>query len=172
MSPTHPRTLRRPLVLLLGALLAAGCRSQAPTSPEPAELDRAALEAELRATDEAFAAAAFERGIEGWLSFFEEDAAKIPVEGAIVRGHAAIRAADTGLFADPDVKLLWEPDLADVVATPGQPLLGVTRGRYTLMRFEADGGETALATGTYVSVWRRGPDGWRCPLDLGVPDKD
>ena len=32
------------------------------------------------------------------------------------------------------------------------------------------GGETQLATGTYVSIWRRGPDGWRCPLDVGIPD--
>ena len=126
-------------------------------SPDASEL----LEADLD-----FAATTRERGLEGWLSYYDESSVKIGLSGPAVRGLAAIREQDAALFADTSVGIRWEPDLAGWIEVGA---LGFTRGHYWIVRIAEDGVETDLSGGTYINVWRRLPVGWRAVFDAGIP---
>ena len=124
-------------------------------------------ERELKEADRAFDRAAAERGIEGWVSYFTTDAARIVPKGPIVRGHEAIRRLDGPTFADPKRTLTWEPVDAGLFDTGDH---GYTRGRYRVMRVE-DGKKEEISAGWYLSIWRREAAGWKVILDTGGPDE-
>jgi ketosteroid isomerase-like protein len=89
--------------------------------------------------------------------------------GTLIRGHDAIRRHMSAFFANPDLRLEWAPTAARL-----DRRLGYTYGRYRITR---RGGSDAdapviLETGTYLSVWRRGPDGWKVEADIGTPDPE
>lgn len=125
------------------------------------------LEKELMAADRAFAATTLEEGLEGWMSFFATDGVRLDLHGPIAQGLDAIREADGPLFARPDRRLVWEP--TDAGAFSGGTL-GFTRGKYAVEGLNAGGGWDVLATGRYLSWWRRGSLGWKVLLDTGTPD--
>ncbi len=124
-------------------------------------------ERELKEADRAFDRAAAERGIDGWVSYFTPDAARIVPKGPIARGHEAIRSLDGPTFADPKRMLTWEPIDAGMFDTGDH---GYTRGRYRVMRVE-DGNREEISAGWYLSIWRREAEGWRVILDTGGPDE-
>jgi ketosteroid isomerase-like protein len=69
---------------------------------------------------------------------------------------------------DPDsgVTLTWRPHTAEA-ASSGD--LGFTLGEYRLTQ-RSSGGQVETAIGSYVTIWRRGPDGWwRAAVDIGTP---
>jgi ketosteroid isomerase-like protein len=125
------------------------------------------IEKGLMEADRAFAAATLEKGLDGWVSFFAADGVRLDPYAPIVQGLDEIREADAGLFARPDRRLVWEP--TDARAFSGGTL-GFTRGKYTVEGQNAEGGWEALATGRYLSWWRRGSAGWKVLLDTGTPD--
>jgi ketosteroid isomerase-like protein len=143
--------------LAAAAALATAAACTAPPAPSPDEL----LEA-----DRAFAADTAARGLDGWMGWFAEDAVRLELHGALVRGRDAIREHDRELQENPDLSLRWEPTDAVLFATGDH---GVTRGRYELVA-EGGEGERVLLTGSYVTVWRRDRGGWRAILDTGAPD--
>jgi ketosteroid isomerase-like protein len=121
------------------------------------------------AADRAFAVAARERGLDGWMEWMAPDAARLPRMGAAgIRGLAEIRAADAALFAVAGTRLAWEPTEGGLYA---DGLHGFTTGRYEVLQRRPDGSEQAVARGAYVTFWRREADGaWRVILDTGAPD--
>jgi len=151
-------TVVLPLLLAL-AMVSPGCGPR----DRP---DGAAGEAELFAADRAFAAATAERGLDGWMDWFSEDAARVELHGALVRGLDAIREHDRELLDDPDLRLEWDPTDAGLFAGG---LHGFTRGRYEVVRGSATAREI-LSSGAYLSFWRRDSQGWRVILDTGSPD--
>ncbi len=153
--------------LLPLALTGTVCACAAPRSTA----DGASETAALFAADRAFCEDTSVRRLEGWMSWFHPNAAKVPIEGEVAQGHAAIREQSASLFADPNIGLRWDPEVG---ATVLQGELGFTRGRYELVRFPADESstETVLSTGTYLTVWCWMQEGWRVALDTGVSDKD
>lgn len=132
---------------------------------EETELD-AGAEALMEA-DRAFASAAARRGLEGWVSFFAEDAARVDLRGEIARGTEAIRAHDAALFADTATRLRWWPTDAGLFRDGRH---GFTRGRFELVRLEEAGPPTVLSRGSYLSIWRREGEQWKVILDTGAPD--
>jgi len=159
------------LVLLLG-----GCGSAAPatapataatTAPTALSVARGPDSVEtLFDADRRFAQDAALDRAEGWVAWFDANAAKVPIEGEPLQGTPAIRAQAEALFADPAIELRWDPEVGAMI-DPGR--LGFTRGRYELVRI-TDDGESALGTGTYLTVWHWTAEGWRVALDTGVPD--
>ena len=127
-------------------------------------------EQELLDADSAFLQATIEDGLEGWLSFFTDDALRVDLqEGQTIVGLEAIRVADAALFEPGGLRLRWEP--AEAFAfTGGQG--GMTRGRYTLIRnASADaGGPDIVGAGTYMTLWRRENGRLKVYLDTGAPD--
>jgi len=146
--------------LLLPCLLLVACTSTGVPS-EARDVQ------ELLAADRAFCADVQRDGLDAWVAWFHRNGVKVEVEGDVSQGHAAIRTASAPLFADPAVAVLWEPEVgASIVA--GE--LGFTRGRFRLVRTDAESA-AELARGTYFTVWRRTPEGWRVAFDTGVEDR-
>ena len=148
--------MTRILPLSLAVLLAAGCASVASLKVTVAD---------LMAADRAFAAAAAERGLDGWMSFYYGDSSRLVWNGPAAHGLAAIRDLDKATFEDPSVQLRWDPDDAGSLGDG----LGYTRGKYQLVKQE-DAGPRTLGTGSYLSIWRFVDGAWRVVLDTGVAD--
>src|SRR5947209_18791511 len=105
-----------------------------PEPPKPAD-----VRAEVMAADRAFARAAAETGLDGWMSFMADDAVRIaPLGGKTHMGKAAVRALDATMFADAKRKLVWEP-------TDGGPFAdgrhGFTTGRWKMVARSDEGAE-------------------------------
>jgi ketosteroid isomerase-like protein len=123
----------------------------------------------LMQADRDFARATAERGLDGWMSFYADDAVRIPqsLNGPPVQGLEAVRKFDARLFADPAVSLVWEPTDAGLYRGGA---LGFTRGRSETRRRDPGGATTVVGRGRYLTIWRREPSGqWKVILDTGVP---
>ena len=155
--------LGAPLAILLGAS-ARGCGGAANGTSWP-DVDRVALEADLRRTDVEFADATAKRGVEGWVSYFAIDGAQLSARAEVVRGHDAVREQMSTFFAHGDRKLTWRPLLVQV--SPAGDM-GYTFGPYEVLAVGRDGATEVLRKGTYMTVWRREKDGrWKVVADLG-----
>jgi ketosteroid isomerase-like protein len=137
-------------------------------APAPPQLpDAEAVRTSLIAADEAFAAATAERGLEGWLSAFDSSAIQMEPDRPFTPGIQTIRAAMALAFADTTFRLTWQPTLA--FASAGGDL-GYTLGSWQSRHYNADG-KAAVATGKYVTIWRKQADGtWKVVFDGGNPD--
>ena len=122
----------------------------------------------LMAADRAFAQATAKDRLDGWMHFFADDAVKFVFKGPLVRGKAAVRAADAPQFENTTVSLVWEPTDAGLFADGNT---GFTRGDYRVVQKGDSGGETVLSTGTYLTMWRHEGSGWKVILDTGLPDE-
>ncbi len=111
--------------------------------------------------DRAFAAATAQYGLEGWMSFYTADAARLRMGEAAVRGHASIRRFDAPLFADTTTRLVWAPTDAGVFDGDDY---GFTTGRAAMLRVAS--GDT-LWQGQYITIWRHEGDTWKVILDTG-----
>jgi len=147
----------RVLTLLLLALSVA-CAVDAPLPEADAS--------QLLAADRAFAAETEQRGLDGWMAWFSEDALRVELHGPIVHGLAAIREHDRALHDDPQLSLLWEPTDAMLFSTADH---GITRGRYRIVR-DGPQGQALLSSGSYLTLWRREHGAWKAILDTGAPD--
>jgi ketosteroid isomerase-like protein len=120
----------------------------------------------VKAADIAFAQATKDRGLEGWMSFFADDA--YAGTKPSVQGKEDLRKFYQGLFARRDLKFEWAPDQAQVFASG---IMGYTSGRYT-MSFTNFKGEPVSQSGSYVTIWQKQPDGsWKVLSDFGSQDK-
>jgi ketosteroid isomerase-like protein len=152
------RLLAAALALPLLALLPA-----TPAAAQGAEAEGAAL----MQADRDFARAAAARGLEGWMSYFTDDAVRLRWRDPAVRGLEAIREFDAALFADSAATLTWEPVEAGLYRG-GE--LGWTRGRSEFRSRAADG-TTVVQRGSYLTIWRKEPSGeWKVILDTGTSD--
>jgi len=133
---------------------------------ESVALDLAAEREALLAVDREFARATAEQGIDGWLSFFAQDATIFPPGAPVVTGLDNIREHYAATGFDP-TGLTWQPVAAELSAAGD---LGYTYGTWTFQRAVATG-EVRSSSGKYLSVWRKDEQGrWRLVADIGSPD--
>jgi ketosteroid isomerase-like protein len=107
--------------------------------------------------ERAFAAAAGPLGVrDSFLRFIADDG--VLFRPGPVNGRQALESGPA-----PTIALSWYPVYARVSASGD---LGFTTGPY-----QARPGPAAAPTGHghFVTVWRRGPEGWRFVSDLGTP---
>ena len=160
------RRLLSSSLLVVSTLSASGCTSAPPAEPPP---DPAAVQASLIAADEAFASATAERRLEGWLSAFDSAAIQMEPDVAFTPGIGTIRAAMGPVFADTSFTLTWQPTMA-FASEAGD--LGYTLGTWRSTRYNAEG-RGQVATGKYVTIWRKQADGtWKVVFDGGNPDTE
>ncbi len=154
-------------IRLLAALLAlAACKPPVALPPKPIRDEP--LQDELFAADRAFAAAVADSGVPAWNARLAPDVAK-PGNGGLIllRGIDPVSAFDKSIFADPSRMLIWEP--TDAVSYSDRRT-GVTVGRSAWVRRNARA--DTLATGRYLTLWRKQSDGrWKIILDTGWSDK-
>lgn len=129
-----------------------------------ARVDSAAARQALLDADKAFARETGENGLEGFLSFFAEDATIFPPNSPILRGKARIREHYAKAFGTPGFRLTWTPIDADV-AENGD--LGYTYGTFEMSKQDASG-RLLSRSGKYCTIWKKQSDGrWKVVADIG-----
>jgi ketosteroid isomerase-like protein len=142
---------------VLGLLVLSGCA----VSTENADPQ------ELMDADRAFYQATIEQGTDGWADYFAESGTMFPQTG-MVQGRESIREAMAGAF-EGDTELRWDPTEAHV-ATSGD--LGYTVGKWQFVGKAADGSDSTMSTGNYVTIWSREDGGsWKVAVDIGNEDE-
>ncbi|NNG15628.1 MAG: nuclear transport factor 2 family protein [Gemmatimonadales bacterium] len=127
------------------------------------EADRLAL---FRA-DSLFAYETAERGADGWAAHFLIDGVMYPSTGRI-DGQGEIRDFMTPALTPDRPSLEWTPTDAAVGAGGD---MGYTLGRWVSRVTTPEGGDSTVASGHYVTIWRRDSLGvWRVAVDIGNTD--
>ena len=118
----------------------------------------------IRNADLELARAVADRSVESFRALVDEDAIFFGKD--VSRGREAVMRSWLPLFTDRSLFLKWRP-LQIEVASSGD--LGYSIGEYERIGKDSSG-NPATATGNYVSIWRKHPDGkWRIVLDIGSP---
>jgi ketosteroid isomerase-like protein len=142
------------IALVIGAV-GLGVRSSANAKPATAET--------LRQLEGEFMKAAAEKGSEGYMSYYAEDAVEVPNGEDAIQGKANI-AKTMGFLDDKKNQLTWTPVGADISASGD---LGYTWGTYEFRSQDKDG-KPIVAHGKYTSIWKKQKDGsWKVALDMG-----
>lgn len=147
--------MKKWLVMTVCLCLAAAC------APES---DVEALKSELMEADTAFARMAFEEGRNAaFLEFMDEDVTIMPRRGELIRGMKKYREqlSESGA-AEPVVR--WKPFFADVSKSGD---LGYTMGNFQYFENRQEDADV-LREGSYVTIWKKQPDGrWKFVFDAG-----
>ena len=118
--------------------------------------ERHEREAQLRATEQAFAATMAARDLAAFESFLAPEAVFFSGDEAL-RGRAAIVAAWSRFYEGEQAPFSWEPTVAVVLDTGD---LGLTSGPV----LDPAGNQV----GSFNSIWRREADGsWKIVFDRG-----
>ena len=130
-------------------------------SPRP---DLEAARAAIRKAELDFAAASKARGADAWAEAWADSGVQIN-PGHNYVGKEAVRALMAPDLADTSHLLSWAPTSVEV-ASSGD--MGYTIGRWAL---GPRAGGPAMVQGSYVTIWRKQPDGsWKVALDVGNAD--
>lgn len=117
----------------------------------------------LRQLEADFMKAAADRGAQGYMSYYAEDAAELPNGEAMLQGKENI-AKTMGFLDQKDNHLTWTPVHADMAASGD---LGYTYGTYEFRSKDKDGKPT-VEYGKYASIWKKQKDGsWKVAMDMG-----
>lgn len=125
----------------------------------------------LKQLEAEFMQAAADKGSQGYMSYYADDAVEIPNGHAAIQGNAEI-AKTMGFLDDKNNRLTWTPQGADISASGD---LGYTWGAYEFHSKDKNGNPTT-DYGKYTSIWKKQKDGsWKVVLDMGnsspVPSK-
>ncbi|HUJ95270.1 MAG TPA: DUF4440 domain-containing protein [Terriglobales bacterium] len=144
---------------LLALLLVLGIGASGFVGKAKAAADGSAKLMQLEAD---FAKATAEHGVEGFISYFADDAVDLPDRGPIVSGKENIRKS-LGTWG-PDVSLSWTPVHAEMAASGD---LGYTYGTY-VYKAKGQDGKPVTGNGKYTTIWKKQKDGsWKVILDMG-----
>jgi len=117
----------------------------------------------LKRLEGEFMRAAAERGSQGYMSYYADDAVEVPNGAAIIHGKVEI-AKGMGFLDDKNNQLMWTPVGADISASGD---LGYTYGNYEFHSKDKDG-KPSVEYGKYTSIWKLQKDGsWKVVLDMG-----
>jgi ketosteroid isomerase-like protein len=143
-------------VTLVLAIVALSNLRSAASPPEDSAETLKQLEAE-------FMKAAAEKGSQGYMSYYADDAVELPNGAPILPGKENI-AKTMGFLDNKDNHLTWTPVGADISASGD---LGYTYGNYEFRARDKDGKPT-VDHGKYTSIWKKQKDGkWKVVLDMG-----
>jgi len=117
----------------------------------------------LRQLEADFMKAAAEKGSQGYMSYYAQDAVELPDGENAFQGYENI-AKTMGFLDNKDNHLTWTPVGADMAASGD---LGYTYGTYEF-RSKDKAGKPTVSYGKYTSIWKKQKDGsWKVVLDMG-----
>ncbi|HEV8231895.1 MAG TPA: DUF4440 domain-containing protein [Thermoanaerobaculia bacterium] len=118
----------------------------------------------IRIADLELAKAVADRSLQSFLAIVDDDAVFFGRD--VSRGKDAVSKAWLPFFTDRNLFLKWHPNQVYVSSSAD---LGYSIGEYQRVGKDSAGNPTT-ATGSYVSIWRKQPDGkWKIVLDIGSP---
>lgn len=118
----------------------------------------------IKLADLELAKAVADRSLQSFTSMVDDDAVFFGKD--VSRGKDAVAKAWLPLFTDRNLFLKWHPNEV-YVSSSGD--LGYSIGDYERIGKDRSG-NPEIASGRYVSIWRRQPDGkWKIVLDIGSP---
>jgi ketosteroid isomerase-like protein len=130
--------------------------------PKAAASPRATAET-LKQLEGEFMKAALEKGSQGYMSYYADDAVEVPNGAALIQGKVNI-AKGMGFLDDKNNQLTWTPVGADISSSGD---LGYTYGNYEFHSKDKDG-KPSVDYGKYTSIWKFQKDGsWKVVLDMG-----
>ena len=142
------------VLVVIVALPVAGPKVSA--SPKATAQTLKELEAE-------FMKAAADKGSNGYMSYYADDAVEVPNGGPLIPGKENI-SKGMGFLDDPNNRLLWTPVGGDISSSGD---LGYTYGTYEFHSKDKDG-KLHIEYGKYTSIWKLQKDGkWKVALDMG-----
>lgn len=110
-----------------------------------------------------FMQAAAEKGSQGYMSYYADDAVEVPNGYPAIQGKIEI-AKTMGFLDDRNNRLIWTPVGADISAGGD---LGYTWGTFEFHSKDKSGNPTT-DYGKYTSIWKLQRDGtWKVVLDMG-----
>jgi len=123
----------------------------------------------LMQADRDFNDATAARGLEGFRSFLADNAGTLRADRPVIAGRQALAEAWRPLLSNPALAIHWGP-LYGSLSSGGD--MGYTVGSYEITR-TGEKGKRVVATGKYVTIWRKQADGsWKVEFDSGVSDSD
>jgi ketosteroid isomerase-like protein len=132
--------------------------SQRPISASP----KATVES-LKQLEAEFMRAAEEKGSQGYMSYYADDAVEVPNGSPLIQGKAEI-SKGMGFLDKKENRLTWTPVGGDISASGD---LGYTYGNYEFRSKDKEG-KLVVQHGKYTSIWRLQNDGnWKVVLDMG-----
>jgi ketosteroid isomerase-like protein len=118
----------------------------------------------IRIADLELAKAVADRSLQSFLTLVDDEAVFFGRD--VSRGKDAVSKAWLPFFTDRNLFLKWHPNQVYVSSSAD---LGYSIGEYQRIGKDSSGNPTT-ATGSYVSIWRKQPDGkWKIVLDIGSP---
>jgi uncharacterized protein (TIGR02246 family) len=151
------------LMPLLAATLLLSLQPSRAAQQHPDRATMAAREKEIRSLEAAMMAAAADKGADGYMSFYAEDAVELPDGAPMLLGKETI--AKTMVFLnDKNNHLTWAPVHVDVSESGD---LAYSFGNYEFRSVGKDGKPT-IEHGKYTTIWKKQNDGhWKVVLDTG-----
>jgi ketosteroid isomerase-like protein len=117
----------------------------------------------LKQLEGEFMKAAEEKGSQGYMSYYADDAVELPNSYVLIQGKAEI-AKTMGFLDDKNNRLLWTPVGADISSSGD---MGYTYGNYEFHSTNKEG-KPSVQFGKYTSIWKLQKDGrWKVVLDMG-----
>jgi len=112
--------------------------------------------------------AAADKGSQGYMSYYADDAVEVPNGAPLIQGKVEI-AKGMGFLDDKNNQLLWTPVGADMSSSGD---LGYTYGNFEF-HSKDKAGNAVVEHGKYTSIWKRQKDGsWKVVLDMGNASPD
>ena len=118
----------------------------------------------LMAVDSTWSTAAAAKNLDAVASYYAEDAVAYPPNEPIAFGRAAAKKVWAAYFAVPGFEISWKADAGGVALGTGW-----TAGTYQAS-FNGPDGKKMVQNGKYVTVWRRGANGWKAIRDIWNAD--
>lgn len=128
----------------------------------PVAASRATAET-LKQLEAEFMKAAAEKGSQGYMSYYADEAVEVPNGAPLIPGKENI-AKGMGFLDDKSNQLIWTPVGGDISASAD---LGYTYGNYEFHSKDKQG-KAVIQYGKYTSIWKLQKDGrWKVVLDMG-----
>lgn len=119
---------------------------------------------DLIEADRCFGKATAEKGLEGWLSYFDKDVTIFPAGSPAVSGIEMVKEHYHRTGFNPSA-LRWEP-MSGVISSSCD--LGYTWGNWEIKKTDDDGKEQVYK-GKYLTVWKLQADNsWKVVADIGT----
>jgi uncharacterized protein (TIGR02246 family) len=157
------KTIAAATLTLLAAAMLLSLQSSGAAQQQPDRATVSARAREIRALEASMMAAVAEKGADGYMSFYAEDAVELPDGAQMLLGRESI--GKTMMFLnDKNNSLTWSPVHVDVSESDD---LAYSFGNYEFRSIGKDG-KPAVEHGKYTTIWKKQKDGhWKVVLDMG-----